>query len=512
MRIMIVEDEAYSRTSLAKYAREYTEFQEAEILETQNGTEGWKLFQEKKPDLVISDIRMPLMDGIQLAKMISESAIPAYMVIITGYAEFEYAQKAISYGVSEYLLKPVSRDELYTAFSRYTVRSGLVKESAARERNVHLDVNNTLAGLLTRNKQTHEDDLDEYTRKLLSHYWIILIRFDKSSKDSSGKADVEIRQYLNSPLEVLSKLVVLANSPFNIILVEETDDSVKKIFLHRITHILRSCESAFEIGVCYRLRGAESLHDAFVKAEYALDSRLIRPGEVFYFEKEALNNVYLDRYNRNILSLLRSSLALGTLSKCRHLLHSSLEEMRKTPHISVQSVTDFIKGVERTFNACLMENGQQMEIPRFELIWYDNLEELESEMDYYVRQICQFYSEQAQSSPKSSTGIVEIILEYIEQNYGENFTLKYLAENVLFMNCNYLSFILKEKTGKNFSECLQEARMQHALELVKESQMSVTKIAGLCGYNDISRFIQVFKNTYGDTPKRFRVKRQKESR
>lgn len=97
-----------------------------------------------------------------------------------------------------------------------------------------------------------------------------------------------------------------------------------------------------------------------------------------------------------------------------------------------------------------------------------------------------------------------MVIDYIRLNYNNDITLKDLAENVFFLNGSYLSHLLKIKTGKNYLTYLTEIRMEKAEELLRESEMTVTEIAGLCGYNDISKFIQVFKKYYGKTPKRYR--------
>ena len=99
-----------------------------------------------------------------------------------------------------------------------------------------------------------------------------------------------------------------------------------------------------------------------------------------------------------------------------------------------------------------------------------------------------------------------MVIDYIRENYNNDITLKSLAENVFFLNCSYLSHLLKIKTGKNYLTYLTEVRMEKAAELLSRSDMTVTEVAGLCGYNDISKFIQVFKKFYGETPKKYREK------
>lgn len=107
---------------------------------------------------------------------------------------------------------------------------------------------------------------------------------------------------------------------------------------------------------------------------------------------------------------------------------------------------------------------------------------------------------------KDTDNTAQMVIDYIRENYNNDITLKSLAENVFFLNCSYLSHLLKIKTGKNYLTYLTEVRMEKAAELLSRSDMTVTEVAGLCGYNDISKFIQVFKKFYGETPKKYREK------
>ena len=95
------------------------------------------------------------------------------------------------------------------------------------------------------------------------------------------------------------------------------------------------------------------------------------------------------------------------------------------------------------------------------------------------------------------------VLAHINQNYNKDISLKELAENVFFMNHTYLSHLIREKTGKNYSSYLRELRIRHARELLSDPNLSITDVASFSGYNDSSQFIQVFKKEVGVTPKKY---------
>ena len=130
MRVLIAEDEYCSRLNLIRQVKECIPFAPEEIIEAENGREAWELFLEKRPELVLTDIRMPVLTGLELTEMIYKSQIPANVIIVSGFAEFEYAQKAMRYGAIGYLLKPIQEQDLVSVLRK----KGLVRDTAPMAR------------------------------------------------------------------------------------------------------------------------------------------------------------------------------------------------------------------------------------------------------------------------------------------------------------------------------------------------------------------------------------------
>ena len=121
-----------------------------------------------------------------------------------------------------------------------------------------------------------------------------------------------------------------------------------------------------------------------------------------------------------------------------------------------------------------------------------------------VCRVITYVCSRLESASGSDEGnIVDRVLAHINQNYNKDISLKELAENVFFMNHTYLSHLIREKTGKNYSSYLRELRIRHARELLSDPNLSITDVASFSGYNDSSQFIQVFKKEVGVTPKKY---------
>lgn len=505
MKLLIAEDEAYSKASLVKYVREYAHFGNAEILEAENGKEAWDLFEKYSPEIVISDIRMPLMDGLELTSLIADSGIKTKVIIISGYAEFQYAQKAILYGAKGYLLKPIQVKELYSLFDDILQKNSASGEEGAAAKMPELQMNSNLvlSELLTNRRDFSENDYNEYTLELLKWYSVILIRFGKADHQTVKTADINIRQYLNTSLGIVARCVMI-NKHQIAVLVKETEKTTRQRVINNIVKLLDGLGADYCCGVSEPAEGPKKAFETFLHAEYAQQGRLLRGGRVFFYEKENTQYTYVNKLDGNSQLNLKKYVSRGACPKAIYLVRRFFEDIRKEQAPSIQSLYDVVKGIELVLSGCLSDLGQGIRVPHFELERYDSLGALQAEVEAWVERVCALCGAAETASGEAPESVVELIVSYIEKNYGENLTLKYLAENVFFMNSSYLSFLLREKTGKTFSCFLMETRMRHALELVKNSTFSITDIAGLCGYNDTSQFIQVFKKKYGSTPYRVR--------
>ena len=112
MKLLVVEDELYAREALIRQIKKYDVTHVFEIYQAANGAEGWEICQKEDPELVLTDIRMPGYDGMELLKRARIQNPDMEFIIISGYSHFEYAQTAIRYGVSDYILKPVNEEAL----------------------------------------------------------------------------------------------------------------------------------------------------------------------------------------------------------------------------------------------------------------------------------------------------------------------------------------------------------------------------------------------------------------
>lgn len=514
MKVLIAEDEYCSRVNLIRQVKECISFALEEILEAENGKEAWRLFLEKRPELVLTDIKMPVLDGMALTEMIYKSQIPTSVIIVSGFAEFEYAQTTMRYGAVGYLLKPIQDEDLRNILrKRGIIRE--TKEQDSKEFGVIANhMSERLKGLITGTGEGFGREEDRILSEMFGRYCVVLLWMNTTE---SGDEDVEtarnrIRHFLRAQDDVFCRMVEI-NPELQAIILKTDSEKETERFLGRLLS-----ENRCPVELCAGVSGsAEHLRDIreyHKQAFYALSGRIFYPGrQILYFEELRSRMNYRNVWNPSELSRLRNCIFGGEADKAFCLVRILMEEMLKSEDLSVYSILDSLKMIEIVLNEAIFHFYRSKEDVReecpvflnahFELMRYSDAEKMLADLCEKITQVCRL-AESSAEKPADNTA--QLVIDYIRENYNSDITLKYLAENVFFLNSSYLSHLLKSKTGKNYLTYLTEVRMEKAAELIEKTDLTVTEIAGMCGYNDISKFIQVFKKYYGKTPGKYREK------
>lgn len=506
MKILIADDEYYARKALAKKVLQVDP--DAEILgDFENGAQVLVYLEEHpdEADVLLTDVKMPEIDGLYLAQYLSEQESRIEVIIISGYNEFEYARKAISFGVSNYLVKPVQKEELREALDKIrkerekyqekmqdimaerTLQFLSIEEIAAHENWSRLflkpvfDVNEGrtfyLAVMQSKDRENQTENRTESQR------------MEKSMKRLKNKFHGACF-YFNRFQE---NVLVLFGEKTEI--VSELDAVVKQAAILGLAKVTVGLSLAHtQIGHCAK---------AYDEAVYALNQRLLDGwNKVFVFTPDFKLENLLDKEKEQILE--------GAIEekRCAQAEAMTREILRKcqnayTLYVTISSIFNllyrfFCRTDSREKDG---SSGYMLFSYRTDLYRYDSLKEVEDYVINIVRAMCE------EQEGKKYHYIVSEILNDIAQNYQENISIGELAEHKYFMNASYLSRLFKNETGKTFSTYLMEYRMNKAKELMESDLLKISDVAMLAGYNDVSRFIQYFKKLYGVTPEEYRKKR-----
>lgn len=498
--------------------------------EASDGELAFPMIQKLKPDIVITDIRMPFMDGLALSKLIKKEMPWIEIIILSGFEEFEYAKEGIKIGIAQYLLKPISGEDLLKEVD--TVAEKIIekqKESEIREKYLREMEENFLKErkdlfqyLVTGSKSAAEllEMADKLNIDLSSMWYNIVLMVTKSINHAQN-------EYSNSLIEIEEKLKEIDDD--HILIFDrnlegkaflfkadskEELETIQKDYLTKVVNILKDYENVRYFGgiglPVNRLRelpvSFESASHAFAH-RYLVSESLILNGEEMrqreYLKKEEfdLSNVNPKQIDRN---KIKEFLKVGDKEETIYFV----EEFFRDLGSSVIKSNLFRQYITMDIYFCVAEFLDGLQIPREEIEDFDIasgiLQTQESAMEYVTCIVKKALELREKTASNRYGDVVDEVMRYIEENYAdEELSLNVLASHVNF-SPNHLSMIFSQQTGQTFIKYLTDFRMNKAKELLRCTGKKSSVISMEVGYKDPHYFSYLFKKTQGMTPTQYR--------
>lgn len=496
VNILIVEDEIYARISMKKQIQEFDIRGEFRILEAQNGEQGLELFRKEEPDLVFTDIRMPRMDGVELLRHIKEEKPDVKVVMISAYADFEYAQSALKFGAEGYLLKPIGDGEL----DEYLLK--LRRLSIRRKEQAMFSGKDMVTRFIAQSIQEESTSGDLLAGamfgKIFGKYQAVVMYFVGRKYPEREELMMWLHSIYEKEIRTAFRLLELEK---DIWMLAAGLDSQSIFWLKRVMQKLLDEKFDCYMGVSGVHQTPGELRTAVVEAMTAVENRIYGSGRIFeYTETEKISTVRygLTEQQRNFLLMF---LEKGNREKIRAAIHEIFQDMDRQGRIHVNSLEIVLAQM-----AVLIHHAAGRPVPRVRLIDFGSFGEME-------RRLLEISGEIPDSREggmgDSREAIIQEMKEYAKKNYHLDISLRMLADKILFMNSTYLSHLFAEKTGVSFSAYIRGLRVEKARELLEKENYSITDVASRVGYNDTSQFIRIFKQETGMTPKKYREQRKR---
>ncbi len=530
LKVFLVEDEFVVREGIKKnidWAMHGYEF----CGEASDGELAFPMIQKLKPDILITDIRMPFMDGLELSRLIKKEMPWIEIIILTGHQEFEYAKEGIKIGVAQYLSKPISGEELLREVDALASKiqekrqEREIKEQYMREMEENLlkEKKELFGYLVTGSKSVPE--LLELGDKLgmdLAAMWysIVLMKtqsmYHAHDEYSNSLIEIEDRlKQLDMKMNVLSFDRNLEGKAM--IIKGDSKEELKQLqadYLQQMEDILKEYKHVrYFGGVGIPVNRLRELSTSFERASHAFahrylvgDSCILNSEDMeqgFYMEREnfSINDVNTKQMDRN---KIKEFLKLGDRAEVIYFL----EEFFKDLGSSAMKSSIFRQYIVMDAYFCVVDFLEGLQFQRGEIEAPDAqsavLQSQESAMHYIV-QIMQKAIELRDKTASNRYGdIVDEVMRYIEENYAEeDLSLNLLASHVNF-SPNHLSMIFSQQTGQTFIKYLTDFRMNKAKELLRCTGKRSSVIATEVGYKDSHYFSYLFKKTQGMTPTQYR--------
>ncbi|WP_161601417.1 response regulator [Paenibacillus luteus] len=510
-KLLIVDDEKNIRVGLkAMIEREYKD--SYEILLATDGFEALQMVQTMEIDIMLTDISMPEMDGIQLIKLLEECPKKPIIVIVSGYDDFSYAKAAIHYDVKEYLLKPVLREELSGTIKR-------IEEELQRREEVTVALTSSTQQL----EEYKESQLfyfstnpllesEEIRGKLYplgldwldSGYRIIIIKY---TGDLQALGTNVFKAQVDGLLEKAKPSLGFQMARFfdrsgRAVVLTEGELSFKsltdRITLSELNYVL--AVSSFHLRI-------ESLHPAYEEATRAMKYTFLRstPGmELFEDIKE--RNCDFDVPVSKI-KIIANMLGAGREKELIKLLHEVLD-LNEIVSFDIHYLEEISKNLnEFVFDYVFHLYGKESVdiLKRYKAV--GDLYNFAYFQDYYreVEGLLMLVNEYIKTlkSAKIDNKEIKEALQYIHENYNKNISMTIISNMVSF-NYYYFSQAFREYTGENFVNYIKKYRIGKAKQLLETTNDKIYEIAAKVGFENTKNFNRVFKDIEGISPMEYR--------
>lgn len=501
--------------------------------EAADGELAYPMIQRLKPDIVITDIKMPFMDGLELSRLIKKEYPDTEIVILSGYAEFDYAKEAISLGVAHYLTKPISGEELLKEIDEVAVRV----EEKKREK-----------ALRDRYEREMAETGDEARRQLF--YDIVSGRFGTSQLlESADRLKMDIsamwynlilftimnpwkdnEEYAGVPDDMQTALqAIIDKSDVNMfdrktegiaILVkadseEELTERIKLIVNDFVTVLSEHGEVKYFGGIGTPVNRLRALTESFDKARHAFAMRFLMDESRFLHYEDIADNsvggIHTEEFDIANVNMTESDkrkvsefIRRGDRNDALYFVEAYIDQLNE----GAAKSTLFRQYLAMDMYFAAAAFVESIGMPKTELEPVDQnsgvLKNVDKTKEYLVRLIDKAMELRDSNVANRYGDVIEEVKAYIDKNYGdEDLSLNMVASHVGF-SPNHLSMVFSQETGNSFIKYLTEYRMNKAMELLRCTGKRNVEISLEVGYKDPHYFSYLFKKTVGMTPTQYR--------
>ena len=545
LKIFLAEDEVVVRETIKRMIP-WEELGFELVGEAADGEMALPLLIRQQPDLLITDIKMPFMDGLTLARLAKKEIPGLKVVILSGYDNFNYAKQAIGIGVEDYLLKPITKNALIERLSE--IRSRYEHEKTQKEyyekfqREMQAYEKNSSRDFFEALVDGSMDMMEVYKRAeklgldIVAEAYNVLIFTMNCDEDFSGQRD-EYSSWEAESLELLenffaghSSAMLFRSNIFSYgVLLKgqrETIEENTRACVDEIRKILSRQDGRREwfLAVGQSVERLSQIQKSYHTASRAFSQRYLYDENILYYDEmetmehpggqaETEDNAYLQKVDVNALNpaILQKFLSNGLQEETENFVKDYFYAIGQEPMESLVfrnyvilnvrfSVISFIKGLGCDTN--------EMESADTEEVLAESGKNMESAIAYAKKMISQAIEIRDQNSGNKNRSILKTAVDFIDSHYmDEEISLNTVA-NVANVSSNHFSALFSQNMGQTFIEYLTTLRMNKAKELLRCTGMRSSEIAGEIGYKDAHYFSYLFKKTQGMTPSDYRKARE----
>lgn len=518
-RVLLVDDEEDIREGISR-KMDWLGLGFSLVGEAANGQDALELAESLRPDVILTDIKMPFMDGLELCRILTDRLPAARFVVFSGFDAFEYAKQAIQMNVVEYILKPINADELSAVLRR--LKNQLDRERAER-RNVELLRSRYTENLPVLRELFYANLLDGHIEPgtereraarldidLQGEEWAVGLAYIGSDR-RDALSTLSVQKLLEESLTADRCRLTLYNDWVAVIV-----SLTESFTIYDLIRVLdRVCTLAasylgltLTVGVGAPCKELSGMARSAAEARTALEYRsMVGRGQVIYIGDLEPDGGQVLTFEEADERTLTAAVRLGSEQEVRDAAAALAGKIREANPSAgqynlflMELVTHLIKmirrsgvGMEEVFGAGFSLPIQKSELPR--------LAELE---DWCAERYLRLRTLIRRRQTDSAGQTVETAKEYIRQHYAESDLSVEKLCAYLHLSSTYFSTLFKRETGTSFTAYVTTVRMEAAAEAIRGTEEKTYLIAQRCGYEDPNYFSYVFKRHFGVTPTKYR--------
>lgn len=529
LKVLIADDE-YRIGMLIKKLIKWDELNLECVKIVDNGLTALEAIEEVTPDIVITDIQMPIVNGLELIAKASKENENIKFIVISGYKDFEYAHKALQYGVNSYLLKPIKGIELNDSLDKITnninERLFREKEEEIQKKEIHTSKKiikrNILKGIIDNQAIPALEEVEGKFGVKLDYplFRVIDIKLDywnlkKTSKKQDSITIEKITGIIESTFsDGLIKELIYATESLHIYVllnykIEKSKDvinSINTLLIDIEEYLLGFEQYEVTIGIGREKNEFNAMLDSVQEAEQSVNNRVgLGTGILIYtkvFNSDTKNIIddMIKRYSENYISGIHSY-AINDFRKAADDIFDDIASCKDIDfsyyyYLSEQLINMFFENIEE-------KNEQGNDLKKYLLDVYEHCYTPAKLKDLFITDLSEYLNLCLKNLEIRSTKPIREAKRYIEENYSKKITLEDIAE-IVDLNPVYFSVLFKKETGLNFSSYLVGMRMEKAKEMLKNTNETIAAISGILGYKDVRYFSRLFTKTVGVKPTVYR--------
>ena len=493
-----------------------------------NGKEAYDFLQKEEVDLIIADIQMPVMTGLELQETIrKENLSNAYFVILSGYADFEYARRALQNECTDYILKPVDREMLLKLLNRVSAMRD--EDDRMQQRNRKMEKAYLARQLISLIKGKYDDSNLKYVISQIrcrEGVRYVEIQMAESGMDEEV-TDQDMREFQKTLYECCVAFLKehASNCVFDVsadekiydvgvILFDYMSDEMKKgekEYLNDLLDYLNgNLPRAVTMLVGKRVQDISNIARSYGNACMLRSFQGFRSKKDIYFYEEEVQ------------------VSNDGMVLCKKSLDHLLKVVEQNNHMEIRSAVDqFYEEMGRRgvhgeamtlninyllFQLIHLASEQDDEVNQEEILRLISESSFEAgtirgSKAHLMRFACEYGDYLSQLRKNVSRGVLGNVEKEIRENYADNLTLKGLSEKY-YVNSAYLGQLFRKKYGQSFKDYLNNYRMDRAADILLHSDKKIILVAEEVGYHDLDYFVNRFIQVKGCTPAKFRRQMQ----